>query len=235
MSDDGAFHYRAHGCSYRAWRISGGKTEMIEIPDVLPGPQIWRVPENVHVSAMNGETAPLCLLPGQENDCFESIALPLIEEIASRVMPWGTLYCAPLHTGGADCGGQAFCKHDVAIVRTNSIAPYAVRAAFHESWHLAEELMSSQILEDIDTRLMSAGPAWTGDYLPRRCERRARAFESFCTYITEGGRVHVFDSSPVELKIFWSVYNGDFGREIMQLRKPKLQKRSLLRRLIAAI
>ena len=96
-----------------------------------------------------------------------------------------------------------------------------VTTAHHEIWHLAEAMMSSAVLTDLDACLAD-GPPWPGDYLSRPCERRARAYESFAMMLEEGCRVIVEGRGvPPEIQLFWGVFSGGFGREVMFALAPK--------------
>lgn len=200
----------------RAWRISGGKVEVLTLP---PHPDVYYVPENVKRLAIDTQVmAPVCLIPGRHDPDFETFSLPIVAEVASRLTPWAVWYWSHSSFAGAPWGGSAWGLADTAVCHSRYHPEYTVRLAYHEAWHLAEAQMRDDILDELDERL-STGPAWPGDYYPRAKERRARAFEFFCMVFTEGCRqVVVGPGVPFEIELFWSVYSGDFGREILDLR-----------------
>ncbi len=79
--------------------------------------------------------------------------------------------------------------------------------------------MSEDWLALLDAQ-QARGPDWPGDYASGIRERRARALEAFCGLLTERCRVVVSGlAAPIEHQIFWYVYSGDLGREVMALRR----------------
>ena len=203
----------------RAWQISGGEVDVLELP---PHPDSYYVPEGVTCQALDTQKPePVCLVSGAHDPDYESFTLPLVAEIARRVTPWSVWYLAPAFFGGEGWRGMAWSACEVAICRTHVAPVDALSIAFHEAWHLAEGLLRRDILDALDARL-ATGPPWPGDYYPRVKERRARAFTHFAMMLTEGcQQVAVGPSVPYEVGLFWSVYNGDFGREVMQARAPR--------------
>ena len=203
----------------RAWRLSGGKVEELTLP---PHPARYYVPEGVTCQALDTQKPePVCLIPGRHDPDYESFTLPLVSAIARRMTPWATWYFAPTFFGCQDYTGMAWGESEVAICRTSASPCHAVRIAFHEGWHLAEALLRPALLEELDAQL-SSGPPWPGDYYRRPCERRARAFANFAMLLTEGcQQVCVGPAVPAEIELFWGVYNGDVGQEIMRARAPR--------------
>ncbi|WP_284943738.1 hypothetical protein [Acidisoma cladoniae] len=197
---------------HRAWRLSGGVIETLELP---PHPEWFYVPD------ITSKGSPVCLIPGHHNSDYETFTLPLIAEIACRLTPWSTWYLAPGFFDCHLCSGKAWGEIEVVVCRTDINPPHSVANAYHESWHLAEALLRPDLLAALDARLAS-GPAWPGDYYPQACERRARAFEHFAMLFDEGCRqIIAGDHVPSEIQLFWYVYSGGFGREIMSKRASK--------------
>jgi hypothetical protein len=95
--------------------------------------------------------------------------------------------------------------------------------------------MNATVLAELDAQL-ATGACWPGEYYPQPCERRARAFAHFAMLMTEGCRQVVSGPhAPAEIQLFWTVYSGEFGAEIMRRRAPKPPQKGLLRRLVDAL
>lgn len=212
-----------------AWRVGGGRVEALTLPAY---PDRYVIP-GIRAAALDVPDAPVCVLPGAHHPHWRDHALLLVADVAVRVTPWATWYCAPGFLGSAVWGGCAWGVAEVALIRSDADPPSALRTALHEAWHLCEEHVRPDLLADLDARL-ALGPAWPGDYLGTPCERRARAFASFGGYLVEGGRVTVGGSgTPFESDLFWYVFSGGLAAEVQALRAPR--KPGLLRRAAALL
>jgi hypothetical protein len=159
-----------------AYRVRGGQVEAIELPAY---PEYFRVPGLPDHCYGTGETAPVEILQGSHEAHFESFTLPVIADIAETLTPWATWYLCTGWTGRGDSGGMAWGRSEVAMVTTTTEPVHAVATAYHEAWHLVEELMDKSVLARLDAQL-GTGPAWPTDlrkpdhgYWGKACERRA--------------------------------------------------------------
>jgi hypothetical protein len=200
----------------RAWRFASGEIEMLTLP---PHPDFYYPPEGLkNVAVGTQEMMPAHLISGEHASDFESYCLPVICDIATDLTPWTTWYLSSSYFGAGTCSGCAWGSQDVAAVRSCHRPVGTIATAYHEAWHLAEARMSATILEKLDAQL-ATGPDWPGEYLNRPCERRARAFSSFCMLMVEGARqVVTGPGAPLEIELFWHVFGGDFGREVVRHR-----------------
>lgn len=194
----------------RAWRIAGGRTDAIDLPD-WPGPAY--IVHNITIEKGDGP-GPVGLCVGGEDENFEVFTLPIVAEIAARLTPWACWYWAPGWDAMEHYGGHAWGTDSLAVCCCALEPVRAVSTAFHEAWHLAEALIRPDLLADLD-RQLATGPSWPGDYWPRAKERRARAFENFAMAALEGCRLEIGPLAAPEVAIFGRVFNGEFGREIM--------------------
>lgn len=215
--------------SANAWRIAEGRVE----PVVLPEPPDYYVVPGIRAAALDSTMlVPVRVLPGAHHSEW-AYALPLVEEVATRITPWATWYAAPGFFGSASWGGCAWSAEGVALVLSTADPVHAVSVALHEAWNLAEEHVARARLAALDARL-SQGPDWPGEYHPRTVERRARAFAAFGSYLIEGGRMAVEGPGvPPEVTLFWAIFSGALGREVTEARISK--QPCLLRRTAAWI
>jgi hypothetical protein len=203
---------------HTAWQIFDGRIKALTLPQY---PDWYYLPEGVTSPASDGALAPVHLIPGEHHEDYESFTLPIIAEIAIRCTPWATWYLSPKFFDCASYGGKTWREAEIAICHTTSHPPFAISTAYHEAWHLAEWHLRPDLLAALDARL-ATGPDWPGDYYPRPCERRARAFSYFAMSLIEGCRAVVAGpAAPIESQIFWLVYSGTFGREMIAARSPK--------------
>lgn len=219
------------GPSSQAYRVAGGRVETLTLPE---HPAAFTVPGPIHKEAHDGKLVRVSLSPGAEHEHYAMHALPLVVDIATRITPWATWYLAPGFFGCDGWTGTAWGDEEVAVCRTTVSPPHAAENALHEAWHLAEALIRPALWAELDARL-DHGPAWPGDYYPKPCERRARTFAHFGMMMVEGGRLVVGGKHvPSEVALFWHVFDGAFGREVMSARKPP-PERARLRRLVDAV
>ena len=216
--------------SSRAYKISDGLVQTLELPD----DHSFRI-RKVEFSDEYGNQTPFSLLSGTEDVNYRDFSLPRVARIATRLTPWSTWYLAPRYSGCEDSDGLAFREIAIAVCRTTFKTNYAMSLALHEAWHLCELLIRDDLISELDFRL-AKGPTWPDDYDADTSERRARAFAGFSMLIVESPglldnfREQVADGSAApEIRIFYHVISGCFGREIMRLRNEQNGRRAIVK------
>lgn len=134
---------------------------------------------------------------GQLHENFAH-AQDIIQQNIFRIVPFATIYVVP-ETWGDNHGiqGCAYKSDDLIILRNNIHPFYTVSCAFHEAWHVLEEKLSEDDLDDLDSELMSDGARYKNytangkhtNYANVITERRARTFEHYAMLQIEGIRV----------------------------------------------
>lgn len=209
-----------------AYRIASGGLEEIPIPE--SGYELAEVPG---VAALRNGDRP-------ERADFRDYALPVIAGLSAQITPWATWYAAPAFTGSQDgigWVGHVWCGRGVAALLSTSHSPYVVSACLHEAWHLCEDEIRPDLLSQLDAQL-ATGMAVPSGVFSSAWERRARAFEHFASYMIEGGRMNVAgEHIPFEVRLFWHVFSGDFGCEVMRARAATSPKPGRLRRMWNAV
>lgn len=151
-------------------------------------------------------------------------------EIIHRIMPWTNVYAVPVVVFEAPpeeyprreiirrrgsgkyyvkVGGLSFDKEGLIALSLSSSSVFLVSTAYHEAWHQVEAILDNKILDEIDACLIPV--AWGSAYLDSKCERRARAFETWCMRFEEG-MPGIRLSSRVD-EIFDAVATGEVARE----------------------
>jgi hypothetical protein len=206
--------------SSTAYRIKGG-----DVSSIALSAEGWSVPE------LEGEQ-PTRLLPGTEHKLQTSHIIPYLAEIAGRITPWAVWYITPDFTPRDPAySGFAFWDQHVSVMMACT-PTHAISLALHEAWHLCEQFIDPEALVALEDKLCASGPEWAGDYMPNRSERTARAFEGFACSLFEGVSLEI--STP-ETRLFWHVYSGELGRQIMQQMQPVPERTGALRRVLSAV
>lgn len=207
------------GANNRAvFRLRGGK---IETFDTSTAPY----PENGRARFAPGFVSPLAV----RADVLERIAA-----VADRTAPWATFWLGPVlwtlndpeDAHLADVCEQRQDRLGRSWKRSLGAAYSGVETAYltlcspmrtaavlhHEAFHLAEYFLSDDERAAMDAAV-AAGAAWGDQYTDSLVERRARLYEHFASVMDEGMPPFASDSDAI--KLMWSVYAGDFGREVM--------------------
>ena len=119
--------------------------------------------------------------------------------------------------------GQAHYAGSVVMLRTSSVERWTVLTAYHEAWHVLEDLLTPAERAAVD-QAVARGGEWQDDYYDRACERRARAFEGYAMHRHEappaartGAVGRVMDAlhrwtMPAHERVFLAAFEGRVGR-----------------------
>ncbi len=167
-----------------------------------------------------------CAVDGDEDRHWPSTQV-LVAELASRIVPHCTWYCAPAffacESPDRRWSGLALLVPDVVLLRTSLGERQAVVTAYHEAWHVLERYLTRAEREAVDAAIR-AGGEWQGDYYNNHQERRARAFEHWSMHRHEtgveprtGGVGRLLDAVhrwtlPAHEKVFAAAFDGTIGR-----------------------
>jgi len=148
--------------SNTCYQIRAGRTRTTAIPAAgLPLP-VSRQPEY---------RAPIPFA-GDEHPDWISHTLPQPTEIATRLTPWATWFCAPSIPTPEDWvtyGGMAYKKQTAVWLLSCQSTLVAVQLAFHEAMHLAEDFLTLSEMQTLNAGLVS-----TLDLSPGRLSRLLR-------------------------------------------------------------
>jgi hypothetical protein len=164
--------------------------------------------------------APLAFA-GVEDSAWESHTLTQVAEIATRLTPWTTWFCAPSIPGGADwidTKGTAYVRQSSAWVLSSLSTIEAVRFALHEAMHLAEDWLTADELQVINDGMVSTLDLAAGDYnsyYASAIEVRANAFMHWAmTYWLRGKLPEYRRGMPADERVWTMIMRGDLGLRV---------------------
>ncbi|MHA6730264.1 hypothetical protein [Devosia sp. A369] len=166
--------------------------------------------------------------------------LDYVVGIVHRIVPWAVVHAAPIvviefppddypcreiikrKDNGKDyvkIGGISFEKEGLVALSLASSAVFLIETAYHESWHQLEKIIDKNILDEIDSLLVSV--RWGSAYLDSMVEHRARCFQTWAMHFEEGmpdfrlsGRIdEIFDAAAAgEIAEKWMSRQKKAGR-----------------------
>lgn len=175
-----------------------------------------------------------CILgPGRSRPSAVRV-LGVALDLLQRMCPWGTMHAVPAvwslsDDGDTDylavrpsdggrlwglVGGLAYPDDGVIAVSLWASGAGVLSTVCHEAWHVVSPHIRTDLLKELDVALSGAVEIGTDSYWADPEERRARAFQHWCSAFLNGCPARRADGFVDEL--FDHVWCGGFGTEVVR-------------------